>query len=343
MDGAGANGQLSTMAGAHQRARFSVALCTCNGAAYLPDQLASIAAQTRPPDEIVVRDDASLDDTPAVIETFAARAPFPVTFERNATRLGSTRNFDAAIAACTGDLIALSDQDDVWRPDKLDGIEQRFRESPGVGLVFSDAELIDGASSPIRARLWARIGFDRRRQRFWRNRSALTALVPGRIVTGATMAFRSTFRALVLPTPDGIAPMIHDGWIALAIAAVAGVAFIEEPLVAYRQHDAQQIGAPGASRAQRLGLIESATHVNAYSMHAASLGALCERLAAGLGGPQGVLAVPRIRTILRHFDLRANLPSRRLDRLPLVFRELTSRRYHDYGNGVRSAIKDLVS
>jgi glycosyltransferase involved in cell wall biosynthesis len=325
------------------RRTFSIALCTYNGAAYLPDQLASITAQSRLPDELVIRDDASTDNTPALIQAFAARAPFPVRFERNADRLGSTRNFDSAIAACTGDLIALGDQDDVWRPDKLSTIERCFAENTGVGLVFSDADLVDAALNPIGATLWARIGFDRRRRHVWRTRGALTALVPGRIVTGATLAFRSTFRALVLPTPNGIAPMIHDGWIALAIAAVAGVTFIEEPLVAYRQHGAQQIGAHETVDARpRLGVIASAAHVNAYSMHIASLGALHERLAAGRAGAEGVAAAHRVETILRHFETRANLPSRRLDRLPLVLRELASRRYHDYGNGLRSLIKDLV-
>ena len=323
---------------------FSVALCTYNGAAFLRDQLASIAAQARPPDELVVRDDASDDDTPDIVRAFAARAPFPVRFERNASRVGSTRNFEGAIAACTGDLIALSDQDDVWRPDKLSTIERRFDEDPGVGLVFSDADLVDAALNPIGARLWARIGFDSRRRHVWRTRGALTALVPGRIVTGATMAFRASFRSLLLPIPEGIAPMIHDGWIALAIAAVAGVDFIEEPLVAYRQHGAQQIGALEAFDARpRLGVIASAAHVNAYSMHIASLGALRERLTAGRAGPEGVAAAQRVGTILRHFDTRANLPSGRLARLPLVLRELASRRYHDYGNGLRSVVKDLVS
>jgi Glycosyl transferase family 2 len=320
---------------------FSVALCTCNGAAYLPDQLASIAAQRRLPDELVVRDDASEDGTAGVVQAFAARAPFSVRFERNADRLGSTRNFDGAIAACSGDLIALCDQDDVWRPDKLGAIERRFQESPGVGLVFSDADLVDAALNPIGARLWERVGFDSRRRRFWEARGALTALVPGRIVTGATMAFRAAFRPLVLPTPEGIAPMIHDGWIALAIAAVAGVAFIEEPLVAYRLHATQQIGAPGAP--SQLGVIASAAHANAYSMHIVSLRTLQERLSAGRAGPEGAAAARRIAPILRHFETRANLPSRRLARVPLVFRELASRRYHDYGNGVRSLIKDLVS
>ena len=319
---------------------FSIALCTCDGATYLPDQLASLAAQSRLPDELVVRDDVSTDGTAAVVEAFAARAPFPVRFERNAERLGSTRNFDRAIAACTGDLIALCDQDDVWRPDKLSVLERRFDENPGTGLVFSDADLVDAALNPIGARLWARIGFDRR---LWESRGALTALVPGRLVTGATMAFRSTFRGLVLPTPEGIAPMIHDGWISLAIAAVAGVTCVDEPLVAYRQHGAQQIGTPAAFEARRLGPIASAAHVNIYSMYIASLSALQDRLAAGYAGADGVAAVGRIGTILRHFETRASLPRRRLDRLPLVLRELASRRYHEYGSGVRSAIKDLAS
>jgi len=321
---------------------FSIALCTYNGAAHLPDQLASIAAQNRLPDELVVRDDASADDTAAILQSFAARAPFPVRFERNAARLGSTRNFDGAIAACTGDLIALCDQDDVWRPDKLAVLEREFHENANVGLVFSDADLVDAASNPIGARLWTRVGFDDRGRRFWRRRGALAALVHGRIVTGTTMAFRSACRALVLPVPDGIAPMIHDGWIALAIAAVAGVACVEQPLVAYRQHGAQQIGAQASGARPRPGAFASIAHVNNYSMYIASLGALHERLCAGRAGRDGVAAAGRVQTILRHFEARAGLPRRRIDRLPVVARELAGRRYHDYGNGVRSAVKDLV-
>jgi hypothetical protein len=324
------------------RPSLSIALCTCNGAAYLPDQLASIAAQTRLPDELVVRDDASEDDTPSIVDAFAARVPFPVRLTRNAERLGSIRNFDGAIAACSGDLIALSDQDDLWRADKLAVIERRFVDHPGVGMVFSDADLVDAALTPVGVRLWARVGFDQRRQRFWRDRGALAALVPGRIVTGATMAFRSSFRPLVLPTPGGIAPMIHDGWIALAIAAVAGVAFIDEPLISYRTHASQQIGAPEAREA-RLGAFESLRHVNAYSMYLVSLDALQTRLCDGCAGREGVEAASRVAAIRRHFETRATMPSRRLDRLPLVLRELIGRRYHDYGSGLRSAIKDLFA
>src|SRR6478672_9070821 len=137
----------------------SVALCTFNGAAHLPDQLGSIAAQRRLPDELVVRDDASSDGTCGVIRAFAARVPFPVRFEVNAHRLGSTRNFDRAIAACSGEIIALCDQDDIWRDDKLRLLERRFQDD-SIGLVFSDADIVDAALIPAGERLWPSVGFN---------------------------------------------------------------------------------------------------------------------------------------------------------------------------------------
>src|SRR4051812_23010348 len=149
---------------------ISVALCTFNGAEYLPAQLASIAAQSRLPDELVVHDDASSDGTPALVEAFVAQAPFPVRLHRHAERLGSIRNFDSAIAACAGDLIALSDQDDVWRPDKLRAIARRFDADAGVGLVFSDADLVDAALRPIGRGPWGSIGLCWQRQHLWRAR-----------------------------------------------------------------------------------------------------------------------------------------------------------------------------
>src|ERR687894_3003245 len=101
-------------------ARFSVAMCTYNGARFVAEQLASVAAQTRPPDELVVCDDGSTDETCRLVEEFAARAPFPVRLFVNERNLGSTRNFGRAVALCEGDLVALSDQDDVWHPEKLE-------------------------------------------------------------------------------------------------------------------------------------------------------------------------------------------------------------------------------
>lgn len=323
---------------------LSVALCTYNGAAYLPDLLESIAAQSRPPDELVVCDDASIDDTVAVVRAFAARARFPVRLEVNAHRLGSTRNFDRAIAACTGDIIALSDQDDVWRQDKLRLIEDRFLQAPAVGLVFSDAEVADQTLSPRGPGLWARVGLDESRRRLITSGRALDVLVPGWTVTGATMAFRSKFRELCLPVPADVAPMIHDGWIALAIAAVADVGLIDEPLITYRQHSAQQVGAPhpGSHRAAAGGLA-ARRRVTSYAHVIAPLRALRQRLCAHADTFGAGPALRTVDDMLLHYEGRGHLPRSRLQRLPVILRELMTRRYHRYGRGLRSAVKDFVS
>src|SRR5689334_22293429 len=122
---------------------ISVALCTYNGSRYLKEQLDSIASQTRRPDEVVIRDDVSADNTVKIAQQFAETVPFPVHIHRNPENLGSTRNFESAIEACRGEIIALSDQDDVWESQKLERIETEFAADPGLGTVFSDAVLTD--------------------------------------------------------------------------------------------------------------------------------------------------------------------------------------------------------
>src|SRR5688572_4846600 len=218
-------------------------MCTYNGARFVREQLDSIAAQTRLPDELIICDDASQDSTVEIIRAFSAHAPFPVRLVINEQTLGSTSNFEKATGLCSGEIIAFADQDDVWKPEKLHLLEVEFAKRPDVGLVFSDAEIVDEKLHPIGHRMWNEVGFGERQKQLIREGRALDVLLPGWSVTGATMAFRSKFRNLILPIPTSL-PMIHDGWIALMVAAVAEVEFIDEPLILYRQHSGQQIGAP---------------------------------------------------------------------------------------------------
>src|SRR5215212_2843702 len=104
--------------------KISVAMCTYNGAEFLSAQLQSIMAQSRPPDEIIICDDVSIDTTRSLLRQFATESSIPITLHFNDQNLGSTKNFEQAITLCTGDVIALSDQDDVWRTDKLQVLER---------------------------------------------------------------------------------------------------------------------------------------------------------------------------------------------------------------------------
>ena len=323
--------------------KISVAMCTYNGADYLSDQLKSIMAQSRPPDEIVVCDDGSTDETQSLLKQFAATAPVRVSLHFNEKNLGSVRNFEKAIGLCTGDVIALSDQDDVWLPDKLRLIEAEFRKAPKAGLVFSDAEIVDENLKSLDRRMWDEVGFEAQKRKLVRSGRALEVLITGWTVTGATMAFRSEFIKLALPIPDEIA-MIHDGWIALTVAAVAGVAMIEEPLIKYRQHGRQQIGAPDRKQeAEASNLVESFRRRNSTADLHKILVTLEQRLIAQSPSYDTRNALSFVGDYSFHLNVRANLPPNRLNRVPTILRELLTRRYHEYANGFKSAAKDLVS
>ena len=324
--------------------KLSVAMCTYNGADFVSEQLESIIAQSRPPDEIVVCDDGSTDKTQALLKQFAATSPVPVFLHFNEVNLGSVKNFEKAISLCDGEIIALSDQDDIWRADKLRLIEDAFSKAPKAGLVFSDAEIVDENLNSLDRRMWDEVVFDAHKRKLVRLGRALEVLITGWTVTGATMAFRSEFSKLFLPIPDGIA-MIHDGWIALAVSAVSEVVMVEAPLIKYRQHGRQQIGAP--DRKQEAGaepnLLEAFRRRNSTADLHKILKVLEQRLVAQSGAYDTRNALAFVGNYSFHLNVRANLPQNRLNRLPTILRELLTRRYHEYANGFKSAAKDLVS
>jgi glycosyltransferase involved in cell wall biosynthesis len=218
---------------------LSIALATYNGAVYLREQLESIAAQTRTPYELVISDDQSADDTLRLIEEFAATAGFPVRLLVNESNLGIAKNFEKAISLCRGDVIVLSDQDDVWHSDKLESVERIFEAKPELSLVFSNAEIVDETLRPFGGTLFDWVHFDGQKQRLVKSGRALDLQLRENLVLGATMAFRANLKELVLPI-SGDGPLVHDGWIVLLIAAVGEIDFINRPLLKYRQHSAQQ-------------------------------------------------------------------------------------------------------
>lgn len=213
-------------------------MCTYNGERYLQQQLDSFLDQSRRPDELVICDDASSDATPAILEGFIARAPFPVRIVRNESNLGSTRNFVQAISLCTGDLIALSDQDDLWRRDKL-RLQEAALEDATVGGVFSDGELIDEQSKPADQFLWASMGFTPAMQMQVQQGRPFDVLKKQYFVTGATLMFRSTMRSHFGDVP---ADWIHDAWMTWKLAIHSKLAALPVSLIGYRIHANNQVG-----------------------------------------------------------------------------------------------------
>jgi hypothetical protein len=317
--------------------KISVALCTYNGARFLNDQLASLAAQQRQPDELVVFDDCSTDNTMELLEKFSA--PFPVRLHSNNCRIGSTANFELAIAACEGELIALCDQDDIWTPEKLTVIERRFIDNPDTALVFTDAEIIDDQAKPTGATLWESIHFDHAAQQKIRSKDACELLSQRPVVTGATMTFRASFRDLVLPIPRDI-PLIHDGWIALMISLAGRLDPIAQPLIKYRQHDDQQLGVR-IDETPAPDFMTKVKHHYGYTAELQKLEAITQRVLSQLDRYK-FTHQDYFAERLKHVRRRVAIAERKLNNIPAALAELFTGRYHRYSQGFSSLFKDLV-
>ncbi len=199
----------------------SVALCTYNGERYLREQLDSILAQRDVRLEVVAVDDASQDGTLALLRDYAARDG-RVRVESNPHNLGPLRSFERAIALCTGEFIAPSDQDDIWDADKLSVLLAAIGDAD---LAYCDSEYIDGDGR----RSGRRISGDRA---MMHGRKPLQFVFANSVSGHACVLRRSLFEA-ALPFPDGV---FHDWWLALCAAAGRGVAYVDRTLVQYRRH-----------------------------------------------------------------------------------------------------------
>lgn len=314
--------------------KITIALCTWNGEDYLAEQLQSLANQTRRPDELIAMDDASTDGTPAILEGFARDNP--MQFNCNPTRFGSSENFSRAIARCTGDVVVLADQDDVWEPTKLATIERTLSANPDAGFCFSDATIVDRDLQPLGYQLWEALDFGSQEQAQFRSGRAFESLLRRHRVTGATMAFRSHYRDLILPIPTG---WVHDAWIALLISAVAPCELIETPLVRYRQHDHQQHGGRNRGLLDQYRAARNLTRERCEAVAVRFAEAL-ERLSS-VGGVSPT-RLELLRNKIAHHSRRAEMRTGGTWRLPQVVKEAYRGNYRRYGQGWKTIAQDLL-
>ena len=225
---------------AHASATISVAMCTYNGARWVGQQLQSIIEQMMPPAQIVICDDGSTDGTAAVVADIARTSRVPIEWRVNETNLGISRNFQRAISLCTGDYIALSDQDDFWHPRKLQVLAEALEQRPDAAYAFCDARLVDAQLRPMGFGLWDIHQLTPDRQRIIESEDSMELLTVMNFATGATMLIR---RDAVLKTLPVSPNWIHDGWISLMLSAFSRCVLVSEQLVDYRQHPSQQVGA----------------------------------------------------------------------------------------------------
>lgn len=225
--------------------KVSVALCTYNGEKYVREQILSIASQSQSVDEVVICDDGSVDSTIQIIESLQPECSFPIRLFLNEHSLGVVSNFAKAISICSGDIVFLSDQDDVWSRDKVKTIVDWFSMNPEKSVVFTDAELIDdnGCVIPDSEGLFNAVGFGKRVRRHF-DYMALDIFVRYNRATGATMAVRKSFFDDFSIHTDyaGSTLPLHDAQIAYAAICNGGLGFICDKLISYRIHSSQECG-----------------------------------------------------------------------------------------------------
>lgn len=231
--------------------KTSVAMCTYNGEKFIKTQIESILNQSLPIDEIVICDDGSNDKTIEIITQFQLEYPNKISLHKNPINLKSNKNFEKAISLCNGDYIFLSDQDDIWKKNKVEKTIEYFTKNESAEAVFSNAELINDNDTKFEnITLWDSIGFIE---------NQLSKPIDlyhhikfkSNTVTGATLCIKQKTKSLILPIPD-IHKFHHDEWIAIIIASRRKLEYLTDQLISYRIHTGQQIGAKGNLNKSRL-------------------------------------------------------------------------------------------
>jgi glycosyltransferase involved in cell wall biosynthesis len=325
------------------RPSVSVALCTHNGATFIGEQVASIFNQTVLPVQIVLSDDASSDGTIELfnhaLEQEKISRPevgaITILILRNEVALGVTKNFEQAISHCTGGLIALSDQDDVWVPNRLERMVEEFEKDSDLLLLFTDSRLVDEKALPLGLSTFQALGVSAEEKQLVHRGRALEVFVRRNLVTGATTVFRRELFEQAAPFP---ASWVHDEWLGIVAAAAGRVDFLPEALVDYRQHSRNEIGAKKPGWRHYVGrIIFSRTERNAR------LYSRAENMARH---PFFAAASPAMREVaeqkLQHEVARQALPATRLKRIALVFAEVRTGRYRRFGLGVQDIVRDLL-
>jgi glycosyltransferase involved in cell wall biosynthesis len=202
--------------------KISVCMATYNGERYLQEQLGSILSQLGANDELIIVDDASQDATCGIVERL--RDP-RIQLIRNEANQGVLASFETALRQTTGEIIFLSDQDDVWHPEKVSRFMRLFETRPEITLAISDARIIDGDGRVIT------------QSRTAANKHHSDGILRNIIINrymGCTMAFRRNTLRFCLPFPPSI-PM-HDMWIGILNEIYGETELLYEPLINHRRH-----------------------------------------------------------------------------------------------------------
>lgn len=218
-------------------------LCTYNGNKYILEQLDSLKKQTRKIDELIVCDDSSRDNTVSIINKWAQKNNVNVKVNVNKVSKGPAKNFEYGLSLTTGDYIMFCDQDDVWKPTKIERTLTKMKRIEAIYggntpcLVHTDLEVVDNNMKLIAKSFMRNQGLYHPND----DKEQMLVLLAANFVTGCTVMINSKMRDIALPFPDEI--LMHDYWLALLAASNGVLAFVDDSTIKYRQHGGNVVGA----------------------------------------------------------------------------------------------------
>lgn len=315
-------------------------MCICNGERFIGEQIASIVAQTRRPAALIVCDDASTDRSLDIVESLRSdltRAGITLHVHRNPARLGISQNFEFGMRQARADFLFTCDQDDIWYPTKIQTMSDLLRADEDILMAHCDADIVDASGNRKLGRMFERLGISDAEAELLRAGRSFRVLMRRNIVTGAAMAVRSRLLNFALPIPPN---WLHDEWFAIAASLIGRTATCRSPLIAYRQHHHNAIGAETfMQRLRAVGLRSNRDH--------------CERLskkwesAAGWALQHSARIAPESLALLadksKHLACRARMSETRGARIVEILREARTGRYHLHSRGVQTMLRDVLA
>ena len=327
---------------------ISIAMCTYNGARFLQEQLDSFSSQSRLPDEVVICDDCSSDNTVEILNEWAKTVSFTVKIIQNEKNLGYEQNFPKAISLCSSDIIFCSDQDDAWAPDKLEKMAAVFEKHSETGVVYCDGLCIDSQGNSLN-RLASAISlpgmlYGRPYYLYW------NPVKRGMHFLGCCCSIRKSLWDKISPYPKSYA---HDQWIFLAGAAISKIEYLPDTLTHYRLHESNTSAVTPVSSDKMTGEYFQTFYKTATGLFFYNL-AMAEDLQNWLEKqertPQTAAALSFLKSEYRHFNNRSRCQRNIWLFFPLWIWEIVSGGYfrrlqpiqsiaYDFWTGVRNGLK----
>lgn len=216
--------------------QIDILLATYNGEKYLKEQIESILNQTHNNFRLIISDDCSKDTTRDIIREYAKKDN-RIKYYFQDKNLGYVKNFEFLLSTVQNTVYALSDQDDIWKPEKIEKYLEKM-EQENADLVFGDLEIVNENLEIINKSFNTYMNLNRKIEKC----ENYEMLYLYNCVTGCTILAKQKLLKKILPMPTNTKHICHDYWIALITSIYGKIAYVKQPYIKYRQHGDNQVG-----------------------------------------------------------------------------------------------------